>query len=359
LLTEPALTHYPEFATFLARTFGLDEHRIGPSGLLTVDGRFYELVFLGRSGHAFPSGVEIHALVPGLEPLDDVVADRDLWDILEWLTEGVGGEWAGDALATTGRIYRTPAVVTQPPEAPGAVGPRREVLLFDLYGTLVDPLAISAELERVLARDDAQLLARVWRAKQLEYSFRLTVMQRYQDFGWVTERALEFALLECGLTMSPSDRAEAVARYDALDPFPDAIPGLELLAARGHETALFSNGSPSMVNACLDSSGLRRHLPRAVSVDAVRAFKPHPAAYRAAAREVDRPIDETRLVSCNPFDIVGAATAGMRTAWINRSGGPFDTIGAPPDVTVASLTELASALDRIDPAGTAAAGGAR
>jgi 2-haloacid dehalogenase len=349
LLTEPVLTHYPEFARFLARTFGLDEHRIGPPGLLTVDGRFYELVFLGRSGQAFPSGVEIHALVQGLEPLDTVVADRDLWDILEWLVDGVGGDWAGDTLATTGRIYRTPAVVTRPsgPSEPsGPIGPRREVLLFDLYGTLVDPLAIYAELERVLAHDDAKLLARAWRAKQLEYSFRLTVMQRYQDFGWVTERSLEFALLECGLTMSPSERAEAMARYDALDPFPDVIPGLEMLAATGHETVLFSNGSPSMVNACLENSGLRRHLPRVISVDAVRAFKPHPAAYRAAAGEVDRPIDETRLVSCNPFDVVGAATAGMRTAWINRSGGPFDTIGAPPDVTVASLTELASALGR-------------
>ena len=224
---------------------------------------------------------------------------------------------------------------------------------------LVDPLAISAELERVLPHDDAQLLARAWRDKQLEYSFRLTVMQRYQDFGWVTERSLEFALLERGLSMSPSERADALARYDALDPFPDVIPGLEMLAAMGHETVLFSNGSPSMLNACLANSGLRGHLPQVISVDAVRAFKPHPAAYRVAAREVDRPIDETRLVSCNPFDVVGAATAGTRTAWINRPGGPFDTIGAPPDVTVSSLTELASALDRSGPAGTAAADGAR
>ncbi|OLT00277.1 hypothetical protein BJF90_35955 [Pseudonocardia sp. CNS-004] len=142
-------------------------------------------------------------------------------------------------------------MVTRPPTQPGAAGPRREVLLFDLYGTLVDPLAISAQLERVLPHDDAQRLARAWRAKQLEYSFRLTrlarawrakqleysfrltVMQRYQDFGWVTEHSLEFALLECALTMSASERTEALARYDALDPFPDVIPGLEVLAAAG------------------------------------------------------------------------------------------------------------------------------
>jgi 2-haloacid dehalogenase len=365
LLTEPVLSHYPEFRTFLASTFGLDEQRIGAPGLLTVDGRFYELVFLGRSGHAFPSGVEIHALVHGLEPLDEVVADRDLWAILEWLIAGVGGEWTRDALTTTGRIYRVPAVAAEPPAPapPSAAGPRRDVLVFDLYGTLVDPLAISAELERVLPPDDARLLARTWRAKQLEYSFRLTVMQRYQDFGWVTERSLEFALLECGLDMSSTERAEALARYDALEPFPDVIPGLEMLATMGHETALLSNGSPSMLSACLGNSGLRAHLPQVISVDTVRAFKPHPAVYRSAARALNRPVGETRLVSCNPFDVNGAAAAGMRTAWINRSGGPFDTIGAQPDVTVASLTELASVLQPIGPADTVTAargvGGAR
>lgn len=351
LLTEPALSHYPEFREFLARAFGLDEHAIGPSGLLTVDDRCYELVFLGRSGQPFPSGVEISALVPGLEPLDETVADRDLWAILEWLMDGVGGEWTGDALTTTGRIYRVPAVAGRDPgpPAPRTAGAGRELLVFDLYGTLVDPLAISAELERSMPPGDAALLARTWRAKQLEYSFRLTVMRRYHDFGWVTERALEFALLECGLTLGPAERAEALARYDALAAYPDVVPGLDMLAAMGHEAALLSNGSPSMLHACLENSGLRTHLPRVISVDTVRAFKPHPEVYRFAAEALDRRIGETRLVSCNPFDVIGASAAGMRTAWINRAGAPFDTIGGQPDVTVASLTELASVFERTGP----------
>lgn len=364
LLTEPALGHYPEFRAFLAAAFGLDERVIGPSGLLAVDGRFYELVFLGRSGHAFPAGVEINALVPGLEPLDEPVADRDLWAVLEWLVDGVGGEWTTDALTTMGRIYRVPAAGGPPAPAPRRpAGPRRDVLVFDLYGTLVDPLAISAELRRSMPPEDAALLARAWRAKQLEYSFRLTVMQRYHDFGWVTERALEFALLECGLSMSSAERAEALARYDALEAYPDVVPGLEMLAAMGHQAALLSNGSPSMLHTCLENSGLRAHLPRVISVDTIRAFKPHPEVYRSAARALDRQIGETRLVSCNPFDVIGASAAGMRTAWVNRSGAPFDTIGARPDVTVGSLTELASVLERTGPADTVATargvGGAR
>ena len=45
-------------------------------------GGLYLLVFLGRSGEPFPSGVEIHALAQGLEPIEDEATDRDLYAIL-------------------------------------------------------------------------------------------------------------------------------------------------------------------------------------------------------------------------------------------------------------------------------------
>ena len=106
LLTDPDVGHYPEFAEFLVATFDLADNQLDAPGLLDVDGRVYELVFIGRSGRPFPAGVEIGALVPGLEPLDTDQTDRDLWAILEWLIAGVGEPWTVEALRTTGRIYR-------------------------------------------------------------------------------------------------------------------------------------------------------------------------------------------------------------------------------------------------------------
>ena len=106
VLTEPEVAHYPEFREFLVKTFGLGEDPLGAPGLLDVNGRCYELIFVGRSGQAFPAAVEIAALIEGLEPMDTDQADRDLWEIMEWLVEGVGGRWTIDALKTTARIYR-------------------------------------------------------------------------------------------------------------------------------------------------------------------------------------------------------------------------------------------------------------
>jgi 2-haloacid dehalogenase len=220
----------------------------------------------------------------------------------------------------------------------------REVLAFDLYGTLVDPIAIAGELGDLVGEADGREVAGLWRAKQLEYSFRLTVMGQYEDFRWVTARALDFAVASIGARLSDGQAGRLVESYDRLRPFPDAVPALRALAGLGYELAVFSNGTPAMIGNCLGNSGLGGFFGHRISVDEVRAFKPSPVAYRHAAGRLSLPIERIRLITSNAFDCVGAAAAGMRTAWVNRSGAPFDTIGAQPDLTVPALDRLPAAL---------------
>jgi 2-haloacid dehalogenase len=224
-----------------------------------------------------------------------------------------------------------------------------DIVLFDLYGTLVDPLAIAAELN-VLGVDGGEV-ARLWRLKQLEYSFRLTVMGQYQDFRQVTSRALAFALASADVGADGGQLQQILAGYDRLPAFPDAEPALQALADGGCEMAVLSNGTPDMIRSCLASSGLDGYLSRQVSVDPVGAFKPAAAVYRYAAERLGRPAGQIRLVSANAFDIAGGAAAGMRTAWVNRSGAQFDTIGQQPDITVPALDRLPEALSGSAPLG--------
>ena len=110
VLAEDRIGHYPEFRRFFSETFHLDREGLKQPGYLTAaSGNHYVLVFIGRSGEPFPAGVEIHALVPALEPLDEAAVDRDLWAILKWMIAGVGGDWTVRDLDATGRLYRVPA----------------------------------------------------------------------------------------------------------------------------------------------------------------------------------------------------------------------------------------------------------
>lgn len=112
-LAEDRIGHYPEFRAFFVRTFDLDQVGLATPGYVTApSGLTYALVFIGRSGEPFPSGVEIHAIVDALEPVADETLDRDLWAILRWMVDGVGGDWSAAALEATGKLYRIAAAVT-------------------------------------------------------------------------------------------------------------------------------------------------------------------------------------------------------------------------------------------------------
>jgi 2-haloacid dehalogenase len=216
-------------------------------------------------------------------------------------------------------------------------------LAFDMYGTLVDPIRIWRQLEGHLGAS-ALRAAEVWRMKQLEYTFRLTAMQRYEDFLMVTAKALDYALLAVGHDLDVGQRRALVAQYDSLEPFPDVEAGLEQLSTAGYVMAVVSNGTPPMLRAIVQSAGLDRWLPTLISVDEVGVYKPAPRVYHHAAERLGLPLSKIRLISSNPFDVIGAAAAGMEVAWLNRSGGLFDTLAPPPDVVVSSLTELAERL---------------
>ena len=227
------------------------------------------------------------------------------------------------------------------PDSPATTPPA--VLAFDVYGTLVDPIRIWTRLQ-AYAPDRAVQIAEVWRQKQLEYSFRLTVMDRYQDFEWVTARALEYALAASGTSLDADQVAGLLAQYDDLERFPDVVPGLEALSGFGLRMVVFSNGSPRMLDAVLASSGLAAYFESVVSVHDVRAFKPSPRVYQHLAATVSQPIGNVLLVSSNPFDVIGAQAAGLSAAWVNRAGAPFDPIAAPPETIVTSVGALAASL---------------
>ena len=219
-----------------------------------------------------------------------------------------------------------------------------EALAFDMYGTLVDPVGISKQLERYLP-EQALRLSEVWRQKQLEYTFRLAAMEHYEDFEQVTRKALDYALAVVGGELRPEQKDALIAQYNDLERFPDVEPGLERLKEAGHQMIIFSNGAPHMLQALMDAAELRPYFQGFVSVDEIKTYKPSPKTYRHAARRLERPIGEVRLVSSNPFDDIGAETAGMKSAWVDRSGGLFDTLGSPPEIVVSTLTELADALE--------------
>lgn len=215
---------------------------------------------------------------------------------------------------------------------------------FDIYGTLVDPLEMNREL-RSLAGDRADRMSELWRQKQIEYALRRGLMRDYQNFGVCTAQALRYAAEAVGAELSEAEEHRLLDEYQNLRAFEDVVPGIEAMKSAGHRMVAFSNGVEATARTLLERAGVLPHLDGVVSVDDLGTFKPDPKVYHYLAQRLERPREETWLVSSNAWDVIGAKTAGLKAAWIKRSPGAiFDPWGVEPDLVAADLRELATGL---------------
>jgi 2-haloacid dehalogenase len=210
--------------------------------------------------------------------------------------------------------------------------------VFDAYGTLFDVHAAIAR-HRTAAGPDAERLSEIWRTKQLEYTWTLTLAGHYVDFWTLTERALDFALARFP-SVDRGLKPKLLDAYFVLDAFPDARVTLAELKARGVRTGILSNGSPKMLAAAVAAAGLDHALDAVLSVDAVRMYKPRPEAYALASQALALPPADIVFVSSNRWDVMGAASVGFDTVWVNRTRMPDEYSENAPRRVVADLSEL-------------------
>ncbi len=219
---------------------------------------------------------------------------------------------------------------------------------FDVYGTLVDPLEVSSYLHKLIG-DKNKLFAEVWRQKQLEYTFRRGLMNRYQDFDICTQQALHYTMEYLKVKLSNDEKNNLLDLYSNLKVFPDVVPALELLKQSNHRLVAFSNGVESTLKALLSNAGLIDYLAEIISVDELQTFKPNPKVYNHLASKTDADPANCWVISSNPFDVIGAKSAGFNAAWIQRDpSNIFDPWEYAPDITAKTLIEFSIQLNRLN-----------
>jgi 2-haloacid dehalogenase len=219
------------------------------------------------------------------------------------------------------------------------------VLAFDVYGTLIDTHGVVIKLQEFVG-SKAEEFSRVWREKQLEYSFRRGLMRTYETFGVCTSQALDYTcnFLDVGITAD--QKAALMAEYRRLPAFDEVKESLAGLKTDGHSLYAFSNGTADAVETLLGAAGIRDLFDGVVSVDDRRTFKPNPDVYEHLLNTTAASAGDAWLISSNPFDVIGAVSYGLRAAWVQRSNKSiFDPWGIDPTFTLASLRELGRFLD--------------
>ncbi|MBI2717328.1 MAG: haloacid dehalogenase type II [Rhizobiales bacterium] len=212
--------------------------------------------------------------------------------------------------------------------------------VFDAYGTLFDVHGPLRKLGPEIG-PKAEEISRLWRQKQLEYTWLRSLMGVHADFWHVTGDALDYALEAHGVTETGL-RDELMTLYLKLEAYPEVKEALQAVKAKSQRTAILSNGSPSMLDTAVRSAGLDRLFDMVLSVEDVGIYKPSRRVYRHAMQKLQiHDVASVCFVSANSWDAQAAAQFGFQAVRVDRFGLKDDRIPGKPRVVIKDLSELA------------------
>ena len=220
--------------------------------------------------------------------------------------------------------------------------PAIHAVLFDAYGTLFDVYSVGLLAEQLFP-GHGQALGVLWRDKQIDYTRLVTTSNdgaHYQPFWELTRAGLRYACKRLGLGLTPDAEEQLMNQYRRLPAFPENKEVLQGLKSRGIVTGILSNGDPAMLEDAISSAGLEGLLDHVISVDSIRRYKTHPAAYALGEQACGLPAQQIGFVSCNSWDALAATWYGYRTLWVNRYQLPFEELGTQPAHTGSNLRDV-------------------
>jgi len=222
-----------------------------------------------------------------------------------------------------------------------------EICMFDQYGTVVDMQGGLVEVAAPFLKakgwaGDPSSFVTWWRRTHFENSMIDALLHRehtpYREIG---HRAVSFVMERAGIPHTMEEVRVLVAAIERLQPFPEVPAALARLQSR-YKLVVLSNGDPDMLETAKRYHGIP--FDRVISVASANAFKPHVATYTKAAEIMGVPMEKILFVANHAFDCIGAKSAGMRTAFIDRRRRPFGMTPHQPDILVRSMAELADVM---------------
>jgi 2-haloacid dehalogenase len=221
------------------------------------------------------------------------------------------------------------------------------VCMFDQYGTVVDMQSGLAEVATPYLKSkgwegNPYSFVTWWRRTHFENSMIDALLHKehtpYREIG---HRSVSFVLERAGIPHTMEEVHALVAEIEKLRPFPEVPEALARLRTR-YQLVVLSNGDPDMLETAKKYHGIP--FDRVISVKEASAFKPHVATYTKAAELLGLRMDEVLFVANHAFDCIGAKSAGMRTAFIDRRQRPFGITPHQPDILVRSMKDLADVM---------------
>jgi 2-haloacid dehalogenase len=210
------------------------------------------------------------------------------------------------------------------------------VLLFDVFGTLVDWRASLVELAEVTGAStgvqaDWAAVVDDWRRAYQPAMDQVREGAAWRDLDSLQRETLSEVLDRHAVPL-PAAAAETLVRgWRQLRPWPDCRAGLDRLR-RQHLLATLSNGHVALLADLLKFADLR--VDAVLSAQLAGSYKPDPHVYRTALHLLECPPEDAGMVAAHGSDLRAAAALGLRPVFIRRplEWGAGARPAEPPDL---------------------------
>lgn len=217
-----------------------------------------------------------------------------------------------------------------------------KLCVFDAYGTLFDINSVTKHYCSELG-DISEQFSKLWRSKQLEYTWLRSLMDRYDNFWCVTKDSLDYALNYFNIT-NDTLKSNLLKSYENISCYEEVPTTLSNLKSKNISASILSNATPKMLNAAIKNSKIDFFIDSCISIDKLKIYKPHPTVYNLILEKYNLNKDEILFISSNSWDVAGAKSFGFNVAWINRFNNKKEVLPFEANIELKSLTDLLNIL---------------
>ena len=221
--------------------------------------------------------------------------------------------------------------------------PKPVYLFFDVNETLTDFSPVFSATSGTLGGGAAQ--GRRWFNTMIEYSLAETLSGLNHSFIDIGAATLSMVAAEDGNVITLEDARRVVSDATGeVTLWSDVKPGLATLAQAGFKLATLTNSGETSQRERLEALGIANHLEAMIGVQSSGAYKPDKRTFAYGLSRMQANAEQSLMVACHPWDLIGARAIGMQIAYVERPGTAWYPLAEAPDYHVTGIDMLAEIL---------------
>lgn len=213
-----------------------------------------------------------------------------------------------------------------------------QTVLFDINETVLDLSVLKPKFATYFGNESHMI---TWFSILLHSSTVCLVTGTISDFKSLALATLKTLAGRLNKNITDEGYHDVLGTFANLPAHNDIEPAFKLLKQAGFKLAALSNSSTVLLKSQLSFAGLQDYFDDIISVEQANTFKPSNAAYHFALQQLQIKPEQARLVATHDWDTHGALAAGLKAAYVDRTGAPYNAHYLAPDIVANNMIDIA------------------